>query len=360
MSADSPFSAQNLDYYLNELSKVFRKLNGKKIPAEIILVGGASILADYEFRKTTNDVDAVIMASSVMKDAVGIIRDKYKLPNDWMNEDFRGTKSYSSKLREVSVYHKTFSDILTVRKITSEYLIAMKLMAGRKYKNDMSDIIGILWKHEENKKPITIEKIKNAVVSLYGDWNKIPKDSVNFINTAFEQKDYKELYTKVRKDEEETRIVLSEIDKQYPKLLNKNNIDIILEIAKKKKIDNPNNSSINIPKIEPISCTKHEHVEDKRFKDLVSIPVKKEKTFIDTETRYVEASKYNNKGYENIILEDCKKKSSDSTGKYTNDIFHIDKVPLNALSVEVFTKQFEQHKKEKTQKTTPKMKIKKS
>lgn len=41
MSSNTPFSKENLDTYLKELAKEFRKKNGTKIPAEIILVGGA-------------------------------------------------------------------------------------------------------------------------------------------------------------------------------------------------------------------------------------------------------------------------------------------------------------------------------
>ena len=56
--------------YLKELGKEFRKLNGKKMPAEIVLIGGAAILANYGFRESTYDIDAVILASSAMKDAL--------------------------------------------------------------------------------------------------------------------------------------------------------------------------------------------------------------------------------------------------------------------------------------------------
>ena len=44
MSADKPITKENLDNYLKELAKEFRKKNGDRIPAEIILIGGASIL----------------------------------------------------------------------------------------------------------------------------------------------------------------------------------------------------------------------------------------------------------------------------------------------------------------------------
>ena len=43
MSVDKPFTKENLDSYLKELAKEFRKRNGVRIPAEIILIGGAYI-----------------------------------------------------------------------------------------------------------------------------------------------------------------------------------------------------------------------------------------------------------------------------------------------------------------------------
>ena len=76
MSSDV-FTKENLDIYLKELAKEFRKLNGKTIPAEIILVGGAAILTNYGFRNMTTDIDAVISASSAMKEAINHVGDKY-------------------------------------------------------------------------------------------------------------------------------------------------------------------------------------------------------------------------------------------------------------------------------------------
>ena len=58
------FTKENLDTYLKELGKEFLQINGKSAFAEIILVGGAAILANYSFREGTNDVDAVIRATA--------------------------------------------------------------------------------------------------------------------------------------------------------------------------------------------------------------------------------------------------------------------------------------------------------
>ena len=133
---------------MKELAKEFRRLNGRAMPAELILVGSAAVLSNYGFREMTADVDAVIHAASSMKDAINHVGDRFHLPNGWLNSDFMRTVSYSPKLNEFSVYYKTFYRILTVRTVSAEYLIAMKLCSGRKYKNDFSDVIGILAEHK--------------------------------------------------------------------------------------------------------------------------------------------------------------------------------------------------------------------
>lgn len=66
------------------------------------------------------------MESMLMKEAINHIGDVFGLPNGWLNTDFMKTKSYSPKLIGCSQYYKTFSNILTVRTIASEYLVAMK------------------------------------------------------------------------------------------------------------------------------------------------------------------------------------------------------------------------------------------
>ena len=75
MSSDhtAVFTKENLNDYLKELAKEYRKINGKAMPAEIILVGGAAILAGYGFRDMTTDIDAVIYESYSMKDAINCL-----------------------------------------------------------------------------------------------------------------------------------------------------------------------------------------------------------------------------------------------------------------------------------------------
>lgn len=75
------FRKENLDSYLKELAKEYRKLGGRAMPAEIVLIGGAAVIANYGFRNMTTDVDAVIHAASIMKDAINNVGDRLNLPS---------------------------------------------------------------------------------------------------------------------------------------------------------------------------------------------------------------------------------------------------------------------------------------
>ena len=81
MSADKPFTRENLDSYLRELAKEFRKKNGSRMPAEITLIGGASILINYGFREMTYDMDAIIKSCRKLepenREALVVFRENY-------------------------------------------------------------------------------------------------------------------------------------------------------------------------------------------------------------------------------------------------------------------------------------------
>lgn len=234
MSIDKPFTKKNLDDYLKELSKEFRKKNGTKVPAEIILVGGASILINYGFRETTYDLDAIIKASGAMKDAITVVGDKFDLPTGWINTDFVNTASYTPRLSEYSKYYRTFSNILQVRTISASYLIAMKLMAGRQYKNDLSDIIGVLIEHEKRDEIITLDDVKKAIVDLYDSYANIPEHSRRFIEAVYTKDDLNVYYEQCREFEKDNKDTLLDFQTDYPGVLNRDNVEDVLKAIKKK------------------------------------------------------------------------------------------------------------------------------
>ncbi|MBR5717710.1 MAG: hypothetical protein IKX16_01670 [Clostridia bacterium] len=231
MSSDNSevFTKENLDRYLNELSKEYKKLGGRKVPVDIVLIGGAAVIESYGFRDMTTDVDAIVPAASIMKDAIGRVGSRFGLPEDWLNADFIRTDSYSPRLYAHSVHYRTFSQVLHVRMVTGEYLIAMKLRAGRQYKNDLSDIVGILAEHEQKGSPIDFEMIDRAVIELYGGWERFPEHSLTFIRSILEAGNFAEIYQEIRVSEREAHNVVLELEKAYHGEIREEKIDSILE-----------------------------------------------------------------------------------------------------------------------------------
>lgn len=235
MLSDKPFRKEDLDLYLKELAKEFRKRNGKTIPAEITLIGGASILINYGFREMTYDMDAIMDAASSIRDAITIVGDRYNLPHGWINDDFMKTDSYTPRIVQYSRYYRTYSNIMTVRTVTGEYLVAMKLRSGRQYKFDLSDIIGILWEQEKNGDPLSMERIKKAVEDLYGSYDVLSENMKQFVEKAVRDEKYKETYARVRRAEVENKENLLEYQEGKPGVINSDNVNDIIAALRRKK-----------------------------------------------------------------------------------------------------------------------------
>lgn len=235
MSAENTITKDSLHFYLKELANEFRKRNGKKTPAEIILVGGAAVLANYGFREMTTDIDALIVASSAMKEAINAVGDRYGLPNGWLNSDFKKTRSYSAALPEHADYYCTYSNILEIRTIRAEYLVAMKLVSGRRYKKDLSDIVGILYEQQKLGQPLSYAEVDRAMTELYGSWALVDDYSRSVFEKALTAPDLQQLLLQQAQEENDAKEAVLEIDKNYPDAVTEDNVDAIIRQALKKK-----------------------------------------------------------------------------------------------------------------------------
>lgn len=161
--------------YLKEFAKELRK-ETKKLDIDIIIVGGGSILLNYNFRYTTGDFDIIKPNKLIsIKKSAYKIAEKYNLNDKWINDDFITTDSFSNKLLSHANYYRTFSNHIHFYTIKDEYLIAMKLVSARNYKNDYSDIVGILTENDN----ISFSDINKAIIDLYDDYEKI---DINILN----------------------------------------------------------------------------------------------------------------------------------------------------------------------------------
>ena len=233
--SDKSFTKENLDRYLKELAREFRKQNGKSMSAEIILIGGASVVINYGFREMTYDMDVIINAASSMKDAINTVGDRFNLSNGWMNDDFMNTESYTPRIALFSKYYRTYSNVVTFRTVTGEYLIAMKLRSGREYKFDRSDVIGILWEQEKMGDHISLERIKKAVADLYGSYDVLADDVKEFVEKAIQNGGYEKMYERVRQAEAESKAILLEYQEEKPEVITKDNAHDIIKALRKKK-----------------------------------------------------------------------------------------------------------------------------
>lgn len=234
MSIDAPFTKENLDSYLKELAKEYKKRSGG-VHAELVLIGGASVLVNYGFREMTYDVDAIYTAPSVMKEAINAVGDRLELPNGWLNTDFVHTDSYTPRLYEYSVYYKTYSNVLEIRTINAEYLLAMKLVSGRRYKKDLSDVVGILYEQKRAGKPLTYEQIDKAVIDLYDDWSRVNEFTKELLKTALESDDLERLFLEQSENEAAAKEAILEIDRKYPNTVKADNINEVIAAALAKK-----------------------------------------------------------------------------------------------------------------------------
>ena len=229
---DKTLDIHLIDKYLSELSKELKKEYGKYKEFEIILVGGAAIILNYDFRGGTTDIDTFVSSAGAIKDASYRVADKFGLAADWLNSDFRRTKSYSPHLIQYSKFYKRFNQILNVRTVTREYLIAMKLVSFRAYKRDKSDVVGIIEAHKNSERPICLEEVQTAVTNLYGNWDVITEDAKEFVEKVL-LGDVSYETEIIGEDEGKERLL--EIEEKYDNLLNTSNVNTILEQIRAKK-----------------------------------------------------------------------------------------------------------------------------
>ena len=107
-------------------------------------------------------------------------------------------------------------------------MIAMKAMSGRRYRFDMSDIVGILWEHSKNNAPITRQEVDNAIALLYGR-QELPTVSKQLLDDIFASGNYESIYNEVRVQEQRAKEQLLVFAEKYPSVVMEDNTDEILD-----------------------------------------------------------------------------------------------------------------------------------
>ena len=234
----SEITRKNAYTILKAFAKEYKKQLGKT-PIEIIIVGGGSILLNYEFRPATTDFDVDYPNAANLHDVISRIAESLNLPYDWMNKDFKKTASYSPHLSQYSKHYCDFNNhTVEFRTINGEYLIAMKMLSMREYRNDMSDIIGVLLSSVEEETPLTYDQIDTALHNLYEEEkiNALDADLVSRIRglTTLSLTDLQQLYEETKEVETAVKQELIKINEDYENVLNEDNIAKITRDVKRK------------------------------------------------------------------------------------------------------------------------------
>lgn len=143
--------------------------------------------------------------------------------------------SYTPKILQYAKYYRTYSNIVSFLTVTGEYLLAMKMMSGRKYKYDRSDIIGILWEQEKAGDPLSLGRIQKAVDDLYGSYDVLSDEIKQFVENVLSKGNYEEMYAVVRKAEADNKANLIEYQEIKPDVINEDNVGDIIEALKRRK-----------------------------------------------------------------------------------------------------------------------------
>jgi hypothetical protein len=162
-----------------------------------------------------------------MKDVINKIGDENGLGTGWLNEDFKNTVSYSYKLIENSRFYKKFCNCLSVRTVSDEYLLAMKVRSARIYKHDLSDIIGIIKEHQEMGKEITFELLNEAYRKLYDE--DISEQMADKLNEIFKHIDLEELFYSTKEEENKNLEAVKRAEAEYKDAVNEKNINSFIE-----------------------------------------------------------------------------------------------------------------------------------
>ncbi len=227
------FGRSDIDYFCYLIAKEYKKVNRNNPEMELIFVGGASVLLNYNFRDETTDIDTLFHASSSLKSIIEKIGEENQLPDRWLNDDFKRTESFSTKLALHSKFYKRFCGCLNVRTVSGEYLIAMKIRAARLYKNDYSDIVGILKEHIEMGKPLSVDLISSAYQELYEQ--QMSQEMTAHIESVLASEDLDELFYKTREEERGNKSKLKDFEKAHPGVLKNENVAEVLTSLKQKE-----------------------------------------------------------------------------------------------------------------------------
>lgn len=229
----SELTKENISEYLSALGKAYRKYNGKRQPVDIFFVGGANILINYNFRHMSSDLDGYFRgAGGSFNDAVRKVANDNNLDIKWLNDDFKNTSTFSTKIPKYSDRYREFGNCVTCYTLKPEALITMKLMSAREYKTDLSDAIGVIKEERDKGNNIDLDNLSSIRDDLYGKDSQWPNISNKLINTLKQKQNIDKLFTDISQSEVQNREAVKQLKTErdvITRLEKTSNISTLLE-----------------------------------------------------------------------------------------------------------------------------------
>ena len=169
-----PRTELTADQIRDLLTELGRRLTARGVQATIHVVGGAAIALEFDTRRVTTDVDAVLAPATTVRAEAADIAAERGLPSDWLNDSVAafvpGDDDGATPLE---------IDGVTVTTASPEHLLAMKMAAYRPGKDQadlelLFDRLGIT----------TPDQAADIALRVYGPYTVVLPDRAELILSA--------------------------------------------------------------------------------------------------------------------------------------------------------------------------------
>jgi len=158
------------DKIMELLTELGRRLSAKGVAGRLYVVGGAAMALEFDTRRTTRDIDAILDPPTTVADEAASMATDLGLPPGWLSA---AAQAFIPLPDEDPVSLDV--EGLQVAVSSPSNLLAMKMAAGRP--QDITDLV-VLFRHLKIRNP---EQAVNIAEPMYGDHSVVlsePRESL--------------------------------------------------------------------------------------------------------------------------------------------------------------------------------------
>lgn len=171
---------ENILIYLSSFAEEMRRIHGN-IVFDMLIVGGSALALKDSYRGSTVDIDGSVNFGGNISEAIKRVYMKYGIYEDWLNQDFMYSTSYSKRLWENAIYYTTLNRMINVYVVNDLDQLCMKVISfRRKDFEDIRYLVGLL-KHQG----YTYKNFEERLMYLYGPQCRVTSQALRFVKRLF-------------------------------------------------------------------------------------------------------------------------------------------------------------------------------